>query len=171
VDQIKQAIFSHGPVSACVYVNSAFQAYTGGIFNACEDEWINHVVLLVGWDDTQGTNGVWILRNSWGYSWGEEGYMRIEYDCSRIGYATCYVEYVTPADCNGNGIPDYEDIASGTSEDCNRNRIPDECDLADGTLHDDDGDGVPDECEAMIRRVNSSDLGRRWYIHANRAWG
>ena len=31
------------------------------------------------------------------------------------------------ADCNGNGVPDWEDIANGTSEDCNRNDVPDEC--------------------------------------------
>jgi C1A family cysteine protease len=93
VEQIKQAIYERGPVSTCVYVNSAFAAYTGGVFNACQDEWINHVVVLVGWDDNQGPNGVWFLRNSWGPGWGESGYMRIVYECSRIGYATCYVDY------------------------------------------------------------------------------
>ena len=34
-----------------------------------------------------------------------------------------------PADCNGNGIPDEEDIASGTSRDCNATGIPDECEI------------------------------------------
>jgi len=33
----------------------------------------------------------------------------------------------TPADCNGNGIPDPLDISGGTSEDCNLNNVPDEC--------------------------------------------
>ena len=33
-------------------------------------------------------------------------------------------------DCNGNGIPDECDIASGISQDCNSNGIPDECDIA-----------------------------------------
>ncbi|MCK4871889.1 MAG: hypothetical protein KAS72_04100 [Phycisphaerales bacterium] len=94
VGQLKQAIYDHGPIAVCVYVNSAFQAYTGGVFNACENEWINHVVVLTGWDDSQGSSGVWFLRNSWGPSWGEDGgYMRIEYECSDIGYAACYVEY------------------------------------------------------------------------------
>jgi hypothetical protein len=31
-------------------------------------------------------------------------------------------------DCNGNGTPDAEDVASGASEDCNRDGRPDECD-------------------------------------------
>jgi hypothetical protein len=53
----------------------------------------------------------------------------------------------TPPDCNDNGIPDDEDIASGFSEDCNENGIPDECDIADGTSDDTNGNDIPDECE------------------------
>ncbi len=49
-------------------------------------------------------------------------------------------------DCNGNGAPDAQDIADGTSNDCNANDFPDECDLAGGGTDDLDGDGVPDEC-------------------------
>ena len=97
VAAIKQAIMTYGPVSVAVYVTSAFQAYTGGVFNACQTGVTNHAVALVGWDDTQGTSGVWLLRNSWGTSWGEAGYMRIAYNCSMVGEAACYVVY-TPAD-------------------------------------------------------------------------
>lgn len=65
-------------------------------------------------------------------------------------------------DCNGNGIADSDDIASGTSTDCNENRIPDDCeplrdcndnavldacDIAFGTSSDCDDNGIPDECE------------------------
>ena len=93
VDSIKQAIMDYGPVSAAVYVNSAFQAYSGGIFDGCSSGQVNHAVVLVGWDDNQGSNGVWFLRNSWGTNWGEDGYMRIPYECSSIGYSACYVDY------------------------------------------------------------------------------
>ncbi|MHC4419278.1 MAG: hypothetical protein ACYS1E_01645 [Planctomycetota bacterium] len=50
-------------------------------------------------------------------------------------------------DCNGNGIPDPDDLISGFSDDCNRNGIPDECDIAFGTSEDTNGNGIPDECE------------------------
>jgi len=93
VAAIKQAIYTYGPVSVAVYVDGAFQAYGGGVFNASAPGVVNHAVLLVGWDDAQGAAGVWILRNSWGSGWGEDGYMRIEYDCSSVGYAACYVNY------------------------------------------------------------------------------
>jgi C1A family cysteine protease len=93
VDDIKQAILDYGPVSVAICVNSAFQSYTGGIFSGptCSD--INHGVTLVGWDDNQGANGVWFLRNSWGTGWGEDGHMRIEYGVCDVGYGACFVEY------------------------------------------------------------------------------
>ncbi len=93
VNQIKQAIMDYGPVSIAVAVDSAFHGYNGGVFNECQGTEINHAVVLVGWDDNQGSNGVWFLRNSWGPGWGEDGYMRIEYGCNEVGYNACYVDY------------------------------------------------------------------------------
>ncbi|MCK4874159.1 MAG: choice-of-anchor J domain-containing protein, partial [Phycisphaerales bacterium] len=94
VDAMKQAIYDHGPISVAVYANTAMQSYSGGIFNGCSNSQVNHGVTLVGWDDNQGSSGVWFMRNSWGTGWGEDGgYMRIPYGCSYIGYAAAYVEY------------------------------------------------------------------------------
>jgi len=93
VEAIKTAIMEYGPVSVGIAVTSAFQAYDGGVFNQDEpDAEINHAVVLVGWDDNQGTNGVWFLRNSWGPWWGEDGYMNIEYGVLKVGYAACYID-------------------------------------------------------------------------------
>jgi C1A family cysteine protease len=93
VESMKQAIMDYGPISVIVCVNSAFQAYGGGVFNGCGCEDLNHAVVLVGWDDNQGTNGVWFMRNSWGPYWGEGGYMRIPYGCNVIGYGAAFVDY------------------------------------------------------------------------------
>jgi predicted secreted protein len=88
---IKQAIYDHGPVSAAVCVNTAFQLYTGGVFNplvSCST--MNHAIVLVGWDDSLGA---WRLRNSWGDDWGEGGYMWIAYGKNYVGYSANYVVY------------------------------------------------------------------------------
>jgi len=93
VDAIKEAIFNYGPVRVSLFPNNAFHAYESGVFNECSPGFSGHAVILFGWDDSQGENGVWFLRNSWGTNWGEDGYMRIQYECCEIGYVGAYVDY------------------------------------------------------------------------------
>ncbi|NQU09802.1 choice-of-anchor D domain-containing protein, partial [bacterium] len=118
VEEIKEAIFTYGPVSATVHAGEAeFAAYSGGVFNACVDEVIDHLIVLVGWDDTD-SGGVWILRNSWGTGWGEDGgYMRIPYGCSRVGSSIAYIFYsgwVTPPqglESEGNAFAGFSPLS------------------------------------------------------------
>jgi hypothetical protein len=92
VSTIKNRIQNYGCVAAAVYVNSYFQYYSSGCFTGCSNRTCNHAIMLCGWDDNRcGTTDVWRLKNSWGTSWGENGFMWIKYGCSRVGYAACYV--------------------------------------------------------------------------------
>ncbi len=94
VAAIKQAIHTYGPVAAAICASSGFQNYTGGVFQTDESSQcaydVDHAIVLVGWDDSEQ---VWILRNSWGPSWGEDGYMRIRYGISNVGFSANYVVY------------------------------------------------------------------------------
>jgi len=55
-----------------------FQSYSSGIFNssACGTS-LDHATAVVGWG-TSGNTEYWIMRNSWGTSWGMKGYMNME---------------------------------------------------------------------------------------------
>ncbi|MCP4685698.1 MAG: hypothetical protein GY867_09665, partial [bacterium] len=117
-DKIKTALLTYGPVGTTVFVNSAFQAYGGGVFSGCQTGTINHSVVIVGWDDNQGSDGVWIIRNSWGAWWGEDGgYMRIPVNCSSIGSNSTRIYYPGAAKLTfdyPDGLP--KDLAPDQSE-------------------------------------------------------
>lgn len=100
---IKTAIMTYGVVDTAVYVGTAFEGYSGGIYqdsntnctgSPCYYTTTNHAISLVGWNDNNG-DGYWILRNSWGTSWGESGYMRIKYTCAYVSCEAAYLVYGT----------------------------------------------------------------------------
>jgi len=77
VAQLKAAI-AKGPTSVTIEADKmAFQGYTGGILNskACGTQ-LDHAVTAVGYGSEKGQD-FYIVRNSWGATWGEEGYVRI----------------------------------------------------------------------------------------------
>lgn len=79
--QLKQAIYDHGPIA--VGVSGHFGSYRGGVFNQCQSTALDHMVVINGWvDDPQyarNGGGYWIVRNSWGQNFGNQGYMNIVY--------------------------------------------------------------------------------------------
>ena len=91
--QIKQAICSYGPVTTRMRVVSGnFFGYTEGVYSeevATDASGDGHAVVLVGWDDDRGA---WLMRNSWGEDWGENGYCWIAYGSNRIGRHTAWVK-------------------------------------------------------------------------------
>jgi C1A family cysteine protease len=88
--QIKTALIQYGPVVVDVAVDNAFQEYGSGILNSCDGDEINHMVLIVGYNDA---GGYWIVKNSWGTSWGEKGFIRMKYGCDKVGESAAYVQY------------------------------------------------------------------------------
>jgi len=88
---MKQAIYKYGSVASAVFADPTFVNYKGGIYNGAKyRDQVNHAVMIVGWDDIQA---VWIVKNSWGTGWGEDGYMRIRYGVNKIGFASNYIVY------------------------------------------------------------------------------
>jgi cathepsin L len=92
VDMTKEALCRHGPLTVGVHATNAFQYYGGGVFNEHAEGRINHGVTIIGWDDAKGKKGAWLIKNSWGKSWGENGLMWIEYHANHIGSHAAWVE-------------------------------------------------------------------------------
>lgn len=76
VGGIKQYL-QYGPLHVDFVVYEDFYSYNGGVY---EHVWGSmqggHSVCMVGWNDT---DSCWIVKNSWGRNWGEDGYFRIKW--------------------------------------------------------------------------------------------
>jgi cathepsin K len=92
VADIKAAICKYGPVAASVWVTPLFQNYAGGVFSEFASNYnspeSNHAIQIVGWDDNKGA---WLIKNSWGTDWGEDGFMWIKYNSNNIGRRAAWV--------------------------------------------------------------------------------
>ena len=73
---LKEKVATYGVASVCIAAgNPNFMSYSSGILdNDCG--LVDHAVAVVGYGSENGVD-FWIVRNSWGSSWGEEGYVRM----------------------------------------------------------------------------------------------
>ena len=70
------AALASGPIPVYVQVTNSFRQYSTGVFNGVCGASINHAVTAVGYGSENGKY-YFIVRNSWGAGWGEQGYIRI----------------------------------------------------------------------------------------------
>jgi len=94
-DAMKKAIFANGPIACSIDATAKLVEYTGGIFSQVLVAPIpNHIVSVVGWGVENGTE-YWIVRNSWGIAWGEQGFFRIITGKNNLGIQL-YCNYAIP---------------------------------------------------------------------------
>ena len=88
-DNIKRAVLNYGAVSAGIYFYSECLDSDTNSYCCYAATPGNHAVTIVGWDDNYSASnfkfggpegdGAWIVRNSWGSSWGDNGYFYVSY--------------------------------------------------------------------------------------------
>lgn len=129
-DDMKDALAQNGSVSIGIYMSeNRYMAQDTSAYNCDVDINSNHVVTIIGWDDTYSrenflsshrpdSNGAWIAQNSYGTDWGDAGYFYISYeDASLENAVTMEVQAADTYEYNyqydGNAAPDGWPLSAG----------------------------------------------------------
>ena len=95
-EALKIATATQGPISVAIHVKGSFleQFHSEGVYYApnCLDSASKHAVTVVGYGTENGQD-YWLVKNSWGTGWGEEGYIKMSRNMNNnCGIATeaCY---------------------------------------------------------------------------------
>ena len=112
-DNLKQAIMDYGAIYTSVYWDSTYYNASDYTYYYTGSATSNHAVALVGWDDNMaiaGAPGVgaWIVRNSWGTTWGEGGYFYVSYYDNNIGKDN--VAFIEARDPDNSTIYQYDPL-------------------------------------------------------------
>lgn len=91
-EPLLRAVVERGPAVVSVSAGE-WSLYQGGVFNGCSrDATIDHAVVLVGFGKDEGSgHKFWLIQNSWGPDWGENGRIRLLRTDSEANF--CGVDY------------------------------------------------------------------------------
>ena len=121
-------VYKYGAVATGIYASdSAFGNYANGVFDTCSSSPMNHAVTVVGYG-TESGKPYWVVKNSWGATWGDGGYIKIArgnsqcgigsqcalVECSKTGTASPAPQAPPPAPIPANQICDISKLY-GTS--------------------------------------------------------
>jgi len=99
INEIKYVVWKYGPVYTELYASLGLWFLSAGnVYVSNSSNNPNHSVLIIGWDDNKsysGGQGAWIIKNSWGDDWADNGYGWVAYNSARIG-------------TNSSFFPDYK---------------------------------------------------------------
>jgi parallel beta-helix repeat protein len=117
MNAIKEAVMHYGAVQTSFYWQSQYYNATDHSYY-CPREGGNHAVAIVGWDDNFTSpefpeKGAYIIKNSWGTDWGEEGYFYLSYHDANAGdEATVFIAEETD---NYDNIYQYDPLGWASS--------------------------------------------------------
>jgi cathepsin L len=90
VTALQQAVATVGPISVAMDASqTTFRFYKSGVYydSQCSETKLDHGVLAVGYGELN-SEAYWLVKNSWGTSWGDAGYFMIAQRDNDCGIAT-----------------------------------------------------------------------------------
>ncbi|XP_055372848.1 cathepsin L [Condylostylus longicornis] len=79
-EKLMQAVAVHGPVSVAIDASQqSFQFYSEGVYydEHCSSDQLDHGVLVVGYGTDDSGTDYWLVKNSWGTTWGDNGFIKM----------------------------------------------------------------------------------------------
>merc|ERR1712156_1337491 len=76
-EKMKKLIYQYGAISTGVGVDNGFSYHKKGVYDKCTSQSTNHAVVTVGWGTENGVD-YWLIKNSWGKGWGDQGYIKVK---------------------------------------------------------------------------------------------
>ena len=96
---LMNAVANIGPTTVGFNVVNSFYDYTGGVYSDsdCKTTSTNylggHAVVVIGYGTDSMQGDYWLLKNSWGASWGEQGYFKIARNKNNMCDVALYATY------------------------------------------------------------------------------
>jgi C1A family cysteine protease len=78
-------VVAQQPVSASIAVAPEFHQYSEGVYSGTCGTRLNHAITIIGYGISEEGMKYWLIKNSWGESWGENGYMKMLRESSEFG--------------------------------------------------------------------------------------
>jgi C1A family cysteine protease len=117
ISVIKEVIYDNNAIGISFYWDDLYYSSVDYSYYCDKDITTNHAITIVGWDDdflTAGGTGAWIVKNSWGAGWGDEGYFYLSYNDKSISDLLVYFPGII-MNCNNYKTDGYNKYGYTTS--------------------------------------------------------
>ena len=101
IEKIKKILFNYGPISALIYVDDKLPYFSSGIYKTVDTkdgvkQKPNHAIVIGGYGVNVYGETYWVIRNSWGSEWGEDGYLPLSMTSPMSGFNIPLLDQIPP---------------------------------------------------------------------------